>query len=101
MHRLLPREQEDVHHVLQAVERLSAAAALAAASAQMGGNISASADEDEDSNNNEEEADRGEQVRMSAENLTKVLPFVPATGWIVIMPPDSPVELDDYVWTGK
>ena len=38
---------------------------------------------------------------MSAENLSKVPPFVPASGLIIIMPPDSQAALDSYSWTGK
>ena len=66
------------------------------------GRANSSDDEDgEELEHDEDAADAAEEARVSAENLSKVPPFVPASGWIIIMPPDSQQALDSYSWTGK
>ena len=90
--------QTDVLDVLSGADRQSTGSAMASSV----GRADSSDDEDgEELEHDEDAADAAEEARVSAENLSKVPPFVPASGWIIIMPPDSQQALDSYSWTGK
>ena len=90
--------ETDVLYVLSAADRQGTGSALASSV----GRANSSDDEDgEELQHDEDPVDAAEEARVSAENLSKVPPFVPASGWIIIMPPDSQEALDSYSWTGK
>ena len=90
--------ETDVLYVLSAADRQGTGSALASSV----GRANSSDDEDgEELQHDEDPVDAAEEARVSAENLSKVPPFVPASGWIIIMPPDSQQALDSYSWTGK
>ena len=90
--------ETDVLYVLSAADRQGTGSALASSV----GRANSSDDEDgEELEHDEDAADAAEEARVSAENLSKVPPFVPASGLIIIMPPDSQAALDSYSCTGK
>jgi len=101
-HRASKESEVDVLDRLSAAGSRAAAAAISEARGQTGDRSASCDDEDaEKSQDDEDRADSEEEARVSAENLSKVPPFVPPAGWIMIMPPDSQEDFDTYVWKGK